>query len=286
MNETSGKPTNRRFLWWVAGADNEVLAECPKGDRLFVSHLGIALCCAFLFVFLISAISINVAFPNLDTFAKGWSVIFAGLIGVTIFLIDRSFIISDWDWQASLRRDELAKAGWENLETPSPLSVSTPSRAFARIRRSTAIAFRLVLSLAIGYSIASFLELVIYRDEIRTEIEAQHDSDNKSIYDRIGERESELAYEIKQARETRDRIQTDIATIEGQITEAVSNPHKERFPGGGCPISTVAFATLLTSSNPKRRRPEPSREHGRGRARHEVERRQYRSSGSRTPVPD
>lgn len=226
MDDRSRKTSQKRILWWIAGADGEVLADCPKGDQLFVSHLGIALSCAFLFVFLITAIAINVAFPNLDAFAQGWAVLFAALIGTTVFLVDRSFIISDWDWQASLRRDELARADWERPDMPSPLGPSWQSRAFARIRRTTAILFRLVLSVAIGYSIATFLELVIYRDEIRPQIEAQHYRDNKSIYDRIGERQNELAYEIKLARDTRDRLQMRAATAEDQIADTIANPPK------------------------------------------------------------
>ena len=28
-------------LWWVAGADSRILAECPRADQIFVQHLGI-----------------------------------------------------------------------------------------------------------------------------------------------------------------------------------------------------------------------------------------------------
>ena len=225
MDNAAGRNAGR-FLWWVAGADRDILAGCPKGDQLFISHLGIALECAFLFVFFITSIAINVAFPHLSVFAAGWAVLFAALIGTTIFLIDRSFIISDWDWQASVRRDELARAGWETLDSTAQFTLPAPSHAFARVRRSTAIIFRLLLSVAIGYSIASFLELVIYKDEIRVEIEAKHYRDNKAIYDRIGERQHELAYEIDRARENRDRLQTEADKIESEVTQAVANPPK------------------------------------------------------------
>ena len=40
------------FLWWVAGADPDLLSSCPKGDQIFVQHLAIALIGAFSFVFI------------------------------------------------------------------------------------------------------------------------------------------------------------------------------------------------------------------------------------------
>jgi hypothetical protein len=216
----------RRCLWWVAGADSDILLECPKADQVFVSHLGIALICAFLFVFSCTLISLSVAFPLSEAGGYAVTAFFAFLIAATIFLIDRSFIISDWDWQASQRRAELAQAEWED-KLSNPLAAAEVERSSSWLRgsmRAAAIGFRLALSLAIGVAIASFLELVIYRDEILPSIQRQHYLDNREIYDRIGEREREIKREIEVVRSERDRLQSELRDVERRITDLRLSP--------------------------------------------------------------
>jgi hypothetical protein len=40
------------------------LRECPEGDQLSVQHPGISLLFAFAFVFLITSVSMTIAFPD------------------------------------------------------------------------------------------------------------------------------------------------------------------------------------------------------------------------------
>jgi len=134
--------------------------------------LGISLIAAFAFVFLISTVSILVAFPDLSgnfaaiILAPG----FAFLIAAMVFLIDRLFIQSDWDWQAATQKRELARAAWEKAPLEERLAAraleSDWSRALRLTKRCLIISCRVLLSAAIGWTIASFLELVIYKDEI------------------------------------------------------------------------------------------------------------------------
>jgi hypothetical protein len=198
-------------LWWIAGADADVLAACPRGDQIFVQHLGISLVIAFLFVLIISSVSILVAFPDLSTSFAGMLLAptFALLIASTVFLIDRLFIQSDWDWQAGTQKRELARAAWEKASLEQKLlakALNSDWRIFRFLNRCFLIAFRVLLSATIGLTIASFLELVIYKDEIRTLIQRLHYEENKSVYDEIKVRTASLDEEIGKARSERNRL--------------------------------------------------------------------------------
>jgi Domain of unknown function (DUF4407) len=199
------------ILWWIAGADADVLAECPRGDQIFVQHLGLSLIVAFLFVLVITSVSILVAFPDLSTNLVGMLLApaFALLIASTVFLIDRLFIQSDWDWQAGSQKRELARAAWEKATLEQKLlekALNSDWRISQFLKRCFLIAFRVLLSAAIGLTIASFLELVIYKDEIKSLIQRLHYEENKNVYDEINARTALLDEEIQKVRSERNRL--------------------------------------------------------------------------------
>src|SRR5262245_55643490 len=213
MARRGAMDTQRRLaepkLWWVAGADSRVLAQCPRADQIFVQQLGISLIGAFVFVFSISAISILVAFPDLagSTVATAFALACALLIAMMVFLIDRLFIQSDWDWQAAQQRNALTRAGWEAAPIQQKLAINGQALTLTfRARRLAVISFRVLLSAAIGLTIASFLELVIYRDELKPLIQRLHYEDNKEIYDEITVLTRRLDEDIAAARGARDRL--------------------------------------------------------------------------------
>ena len=104
--------TRKRLLWWIAGADQKILAECPEADQIFVQHLGISLSIAFFFVLFATSTAALVALPNVSPLGTGISLIMAFLVACSAFLIDRIFIQADWEWQAKKQHDELAAAAW------------------------------------------------------------------------------------------------------------------------------------------------------------------------------
>jgi Domain of unknown function (DUF4407) len=200
-------------LWWVAGADSRILAECPRADQIFVQHLGISLVGAFLFVFLISAISILVAFPTLAGNVIGviLAIGTALLIATMVFLIDRLFIQSDWIWQASKQRKEGSRTTWESFPLYERLSgkgrdSSWTVRAGRVVQRFVVVLFRVLLAAIIPLTIASLLELVMYKDEIKTIIQRLHYEDNRAIYDDLNTRTARLDPQIATSRAERDRL--------------------------------------------------------------------------------
>lgn len=211
-------------LWWVAGADSEILAGCPRADQIFVQHLGISLLAAFAFVFLISTISILVAFPDsMNSYVSiALALGFAFLIAAMVFLIDRLFIQSDWDWQAAKQRRELARAAWEVAPLHERLAENARELQWApRLSRFAVrflvISFRVLLSAAIGLTIASFLELVIYKDELKPLVQKLHYLDNRAIYDEIRDREAKLDQEIQAALTERNRLLVEKIKVEAEV---------------------------------------------------------------------
>jgi len=213
-------------LWWIAGADSRILSECPRADQIFIQHLGISLIGAFLFVFLITAISILVAFPDLagSRIATGLALGSALLIATMVFLIDRLFIQADWNWQAAKQRRELARATWDTAPLHEQLTVTAGEfhwrpQSAAFMARLTIISFRVLLSAAIGLTIASFVELVIYKDELKPLIQRLHYEDNRAIYDEITARTASLDQEIAIARNERDRLLAAKVDLEAELNK-------------------------------------------------------------------
>lgn len=211
-------------LWWVAGADARILARCPRADQLVVQHLALSLIGAFLFIFLVTSASMLVAFPDLSASPVGIATAlgFALLVAGMVFLIDRLFIQADWDWQALVQRRALARAAWEKGGLDDKLGAFArefgPRRsALLAVRRYTVVFFRILLSMAIALTIASFLELVIYKQEIRITVERLHYEDNRAVYDEIGVRTLRLDSEIAGARGERDRLQQAANEVEAEL---------------------------------------------------------------------
>jgi len=222
------KEHNRRFLWWVAGADQKILSDCPKGDQVFIQHLGISLIVAFFFVWLATSTAVVIAFPNLTPLSYAIAMALALLIAISVFLIDRLFIQADWDWQARSQQEEMAKSAWEkdteDTEKVLPAFHDTGGRFGRRVSRILYVGARLLLSAAIGFSVASFLELVIYKDEVAATIERLHYEENAAIYDNIDTRADILDAEIGNAQAERNRLQKEVANLESEIAHFVSSP--------------------------------------------------------------
>jgi hypothetical protein len=145
-----------------------------------------------------------------------------------VFLIDRLFIQYDWDYQAAEQRSELARAAWEKSSLEKKLAVKISEstwRVFVRrTKRFVVIWSRVLLSAAIGLTIASFLELVIYKDEIRSTIHRLHYEENKEVYDEINTRTAFLDGEITKARSERNRFLELKAGAEAELNNLELSP--------------------------------------------------------------
>jgi hypothetical protein len=202
------EPDNRkRFFWWVAGADQAILADCPESDQIFIQHLGVSLTIAFFFVLFATSTAALVAFPGVGPEGTLVALIMAFLVACSVFLIDRLFIQADWDWQARKQYDELVRSAWEEDGDEANARLRRQSRLRNGLGRLAVVGGRLALATAIGFTVASFLELVIYKNEISTEIYKLHYAENQGVYARIKARQDQIDADVANARAERDRLQ-------------------------------------------------------------------------------
>lgn len=130
----SGKRSDNNFLWWCAGAHQQLLKQFPSEHSKY-SGLGGVILATFVLAAISSGYAIYSIFNNV-----GWTLLFAVIWGLIIFNFDR-FLVSTMRKYGVSRRKQL----W----------MAVP---------------RLALALLIGVTIARPLELKIFEKEIDTKV--------------------------------------------------------------------------------------------------------------------
>src|SRR3984957_1667897 len=130
------KPPDSHFLWWCAGAYQDLLKECPSEQTKYAGLGGVLLA-----TFVLAALSAGYAIYSVFN-EPAWAVTFALVWGLIIFNFDR-FLVSTMRKYGVSRRKQLWMA-----------------------------APRIALALLIGFTIARPLELKIFEKEIDVQIMA------------------------------------------------------------------------------------------------------------------
>jgi hypothetical protein len=130
------KPTESHFLWWCAGAYQELLKDCPSEQTKYAGLGGVLLA-----TFVLAALSAGYAIYSVFS-EPVWAVFFALIWGLIIFNFDR-FLVATMRKYGVSRRKQI----W----------MATP---------------RIALALLIGFTIARPLELKIFEKEIDVQITA------------------------------------------------------------------------------------------------------------------
>ncbi|HLX67542.1 MAG TPA: DUF4407 domain-containing protein, partial [Puia sp.] len=128
------KPPDSHFLWWCAGAYQDLLKECPSEQTKFAGLGGVLLA-----TFVLAALSAGYAIYSVFD-EPLWAVVFAIVWGLIIFNFDR-FLVSTMRKYGVSRRKQLWMA-----------------------------APRIALALLIGFTIARPLELKLFEKEIDVQI--------------------------------------------------------------------------------------------------------------------
>ncbi len=161
------KNNDTRFLWWCAGAHQQLLKQFPSEHTKYAGLGGVILA-TFVLAALSSGYAIYSVFGNI-----GWTVAFAFIWGLIIFNFDR-FLVST-----------MRKYG---VSTQKQLWMAVP---------------RVALALLIGVTIARPLELKIFEKEIDTQV--AHNMHSKIlINDSLLQRENML--QVQTANAERDRL--------------------------------------------------------------------------------
>ena len=130
----SRQPQERHFLWWCAGAYQDLLKECPSEQTKYAGLGGVLLA-----TFVLAALSAGYAIYSVFNNAV-WAVVFALVWGLIIFNFDR-FLVSTMRKYGVSQRKQLWMA-----------------------------APRAALALLIGFTIARPLELKIFEKEIDVQL--------------------------------------------------------------------------------------------------------------------
>ncbi len=128
------KDNDSRFLWWCAGAHQQLLKEFPSEHTKYAGLGGVILA-TFVLAAVSSGYAVYSVFGNI-----GWTIVFAFIWGLIIFNFDR-FLVS----------------------TMRKYGVSTRKQIWMAVPR-------IVLALLIGVTIARPLELKIFEKEIDTKV--------------------------------------------------------------------------------------------------------------------
>ena len=174
----NNKNSDSKFLWWCAGAHQQLLKQFPSEHTKYAGLGGVILA-TFVLAALSSGYAIYSVFGNM-----GWTVAFAFIWGLIIFNFDR-FLVST-----------MRKYG---VSTNKQLWMALP---------------RVVLALLIGVTIARPLELKIFEKEIDTKV-AQNMHQKILINDSLLQRENQL--QVQTATIERDRLQTRKLSLEDTL---------------------------------------------------------------------
>jgi len=130
----SRKPSDKKFLWWCAGAHQDLLKQFPSEHTKY-SGLGGVLLATFALASISAGYAVYTVFNNFI-----WAILFAVVWGLIIFNFDR-FLVS------TMRKYGISKR--------KQLWMSVP---------------RMALALLIGFTIARPLELKIFEKEINVKM--------------------------------------------------------------------------------------------------------------------
>ncbi|MEO5683310.1 MAG: DUF4407 domain-containing protein [Chitinophagaceae bacterium] len=161
------KESGSSFLWWCAGAHQQLLKQFPSEHTKY-SGLGGVILATFVLAALSAGYAIYSVFGNI-----GWTIAFALIWGLIIFNFDR-FLVS----------------------TMRKYGVSSKKQFWMAVPR-------IVLALLIGITIARPLELKIFEKEIDTKV-AQNMHHKVLVNDSLLQRENQL--QIQAAEVERNRL--------------------------------------------------------------------------------
>ncbi|MFX3679922.1 MAG: DUF4407 domain-containing protein [Hyphomicrobiales bacterium] len=186
MSNSSGKE-----LGWitsafatVAGADKDILRNCPASDRTYVALIGFMLLLAASVLFAIAYGAVVAAKIANNTNEAIYLGAICAAVALTVLAVDRAFIMADWFSYTSQKPDG-------SLREPTTSD---------RLKRLAAISTRVLLSIAIAFVFSTLAETYLYRDDINKIIEKNHLADNAEIYAARDEFERQLNDDIESSR--------------------------------------------------------------------------------------
>lgn len=160
----------RRLLCRIAGVDPIALEDCPRTDRIWAAQLGLSLFLNFLLVLGLTLYSIGYFIPEIAT-----RVLVAVVVAAVLMMFDRALFQFDWFTITLLQEvQQLHRQQATQLQ-----------RFLAIARPLWRLALRLMISLAIAYTLSVFAELAAFDSAIRERLTAENYTENAAYRDKL-----------------------------------------------------------------------------------------------------
>lgn len=191
-----------KVLCLIAGVDYSTISTCPNTDRLWATHLGLALLVSFLVVW---GISFHATSYIIDSVAI--RCIAALVIALSVLMFDRALFQADWFLQP---------VGREPRNNPS---------------RWLRIGLRLGISFCLSFALALFLELAIFSDTITERLQEDFRNANAALFQEMTDYQTRLDEQIaersRRVREVEDALskleaessQTEIQRLQARLLQ-------------------------------------------------------------------
>jgi hypothetical protein len=183
----------------IAGVDPVALEDCPATDRVWAAQLGFSLLLNFVVVFGLTYYSIGYFLSEI--YAR---LFVAFMVAAVVTTFDRALFQFDWFTVALLHearefdRDHIAP--WRRL--------ATFARPFWRL------SFRLLISLAIAYTLSVFAELAVFDGAIRERMAVDNFSQNAPYRQRVADFEKALDENASAQRAVVSRVEGEIRGLQ------------------------------------------------------------------------
>jgi hypothetical protein len=209
------------LLYFVAGVDRDQIEQCPRTDQILARQLGVMLTLTFAIVAAITFYSISYigsSSAQYDVISGSFQAAKAALSAQAYFLIaiascvvalmitlfDRMLYQSDWFYQL-------------------PISDVETNERYARpkffLRKAWRVVVRLAISLAVAYSLSTFLELKVFESQIVKKNQDIYIARNEPIFSDIKQEAARLSSRISGASNEISVLRQ--AAIEQQTAESV-----------------------------------------------------------------
>ena len=212
-----------RLFCRIAGVDPDALEDCPNTDRIWAAQLGFSLVLNFFLLFALTFYSVGYFLPEL--YAR---VLVAFVVASVLTMFDRALFQFDW-FTVALMQDVRDP----NRRTTILQGFLAFARPFWRL------SLRLLISLAIAYTLSVFAEVAVFDSAIRERMTAENYADNQLYRDRLAKFERGLD-------EQRAALGKRIALLETEI-DAVQR-------GAGSPAEQDEYDLLRMNASQTRAR--------------------------------
>lgn len=201
----------RAILCRVAGVDPVALEDCPATDRIWAAQLGFSLILNFVVVFGLTYYSVGYFL------GEGHVRVFvAFMVAAVLTTFDRALFQFDWFTVALLHE----------ARDLDPDRASPFRRLAAFVRPFWRLSLRLLISLAIAYTLSVFAELAAFDDAIREKIVADNFSENDLYRQKVAEFEKGLDEKLAARHAAIARLAGEISSLQRGF---VSNAEQDEY---------------------------------------------------------